>query len=276
MRVKVDEIQKRVMWSFLKRLKTFAYGDPKSSSLPSEVQSFQQAMESMPTWSEPGAFVSFRDDDALAGSLVQCFQSNRLCSRRASIVLQHYLVCKTKREIAGMVDLTLWKRSEHGVCDMVSRLFGNGQDDSFEVLASLLVEGTKINYRSPSEITETFLRNYGPCLVSDFTVYEDFLQSPRLEFCGIPDARAHRQIGEHAMVLVGTRTDQAGERHFLLQNWWATKQFIDVDETYLNRCNAMIYYVVTPQDLIPEHFPIHCSVYVRNVFDQSERPKNET
>eukprot|EP00300_Choanocystis_sp_HF-7_P028211 c33648_g1_i1.p1 GENE.c33648_g1_i1~~c33648_g1_i1.p1 ORF type:complete len:273 (+),score=25.49 c33648_g1_i1:3-821(+) len=261
------------------RLACLAGGDQKSTALPSHVQSFQQAMDSMKSWSAPGTFISFRDDQSLAGTLVQCYQSNGLCSRRAPIVLQHYLVCKSGSlgNNSGMVDLTLWVRSNLAIRDVFSQLFrGGGDDDSFDVLSSLMVEGTKISYLSPSNVTEIFLREHGPCLVSQFMVYDEFARSPQLEFCGVPDSRAN-EVGRHAMVLVGTRVDEGGTRHFLLQNWWASKQFIDVDETYLDHCcNALVYYVGTPQHRIPERFPVHFSNFVHNVFDTPERDKKET
>jgi hypothetical protein len=58
----------------------------------------------------------------------------------------------------------------------------------------------------------------------------------------------------HAMVLVGTRTDQAGKRHFLLQNWWAKKQFVDVDIDYMLHCKGKIYFVTTRQTHIPSKY----------------------
>lgn len=49
------------------------------------------------------------------------------------------------------------------------------------------------------------------------------------------------------MVLLSVFTDVEGMRHFLIQNTWRTKQFFEVDETYLKCCDATISFVETPQ-----------------------------
>ena len=52
------------------------------------------------------------------------------------------------------------------------------------------------------------------------------------------------------MVLLSVYTDSAGMRHFLIQNTWRTKQFFEVDETYMAGCKAVIYFVATPQTAV--------------------------
>jgi hypothetical protein len=55
------------------------------------------------------------------------------------------------------------------------------------------------------------------------------------------------------MVLAGVRQD--GDRHiFLVQNWWAHKQFFEVDEAYLQSSNTSFVFVKTPQPNIREEF----------------------
>jgi len=53
------------------------------------------------------------------------------------------------------------------------------------------------------------------------------------------------------MVLLAVYTDADGMRHFLIQNTWRTKQFFEVNETYLRGCHATIYFVRTPQTAVP-------------------------
>lgn len=55
------------------------------------------------------------------------------------------------------------------------------------------------------------------------------------------------------MVLIGFRKD-ADRNYFLLQNWWKNKQFIEVDSEYLHSCEAIVHFVTTAQDKIPEDF----------------------
>jgi hypothetical protein len=55
------------------------------------------------------------------------------------------------------------------------------------------------------------------------------------------------------MVLVGVRME-GSEKVFLLQNWWRKKQFVEVSEGYLRRCEARIAFVQTPQPEVPDGF----------------------
>jgi hypothetical protein len=49
------------------------------------------------------------------------------------------------------------------------------------------------------------------------------------------------------MVMIGDRVAvDTGKTFFLLQNWWKTKQFVEVDEDYyLKSCGAAVYFVET-------------------------------
>lgn len=55
------------------------------------------------------------------------------------------------------------------------------------------------------------------------------------------------------MALVGCRT-QHDQFFFLLQNWWKSKQFIEVDAVYLKACSAFVTFVTTRQTDIPASF----------------------
>lgn len=76
--------------------------------------------------------------------------------------------------------------------------------------------------------------------------------------------------GYHAMVLVGYREDKE-KRHFLLQNWWHKKQFVEVDEDYLVASAALITFIQTPQTKIPESFAIsHGKYFELEAIDKPE------
>jgi hypothetical protein len=51
-------------------------------------------------------------------------------------------------------------------------------------------------------------------------------------------------LGYHAMVIVGYRTDTASkQRHYLLQNWWKAKPYVEVDGEYLANAEANVHFV---------------------------------
>jgi hypothetical protein len=55
------------------------------------------------------------------------------------------------------------------------------------------------------------------------------------------------------MVLIGHRLEGDNDI-YLLQNWWKSRQFVEVDHNYLIRCNATAYFVKTDQTSIPDKF----------------------
>lgn len=62
-------------------------------------------------------------------------------------------------------------------------------------------------------------------------------------------------MGLHSMAIIGYRVDQFSNKYYLLQNWWHTKQFLEVDEKYLCSCSPSFVFVKTPQTFIPSNFP---------------------
>jgi len=64
------------------------------------------------------------------------------------------------------------------------------------------------------------------------------------------------------MVLLGHRYDKIkNKQYFLLQNWWKNKQFVEVDEDYLEKCGAVITFIKTPQFSIPVQFSTNYGTY---------------
>jgi hypothetical protein len=87
---------------------------------------------------------------------------------------------------------------------------------------------------SGGELIKENLRTYGPGLVSNFHVHEDFYDSEVSSHRGSPIGALK---GRHSMVLIGHRLEGDNDI-YLLQNWWKSKQFVEVDHNYLKRCNA--------------------------------------
>jgi hypothetical protein len=86
-------------------------------------------------------------------------------------------------------------------------------------------------------------------------VYEDFWDTSKRHHYGTPTGK---YIGNHAVALVGHRSDKVKNKtYFLLQNWWQKKQFVEVDEEYLKHSDAYVTFIETPQTQIPEKFSFH-------------------
>ena len=59
----------------------------------------------------------------------------------------------------------------------------------------------------------------------------------------------------------------------MLQHWWKSKQFIQVDEDYLEHCGTSLSYVQTPQKEIPQNFKTNDHDYVENL-EQIDKPES--
>ena len=61
---------------------------------------------------------------------------------------------------------------------------------------------------------------------------------------------------------------------YLLQNFWKQKQFVQVDEDYLEYSGAPVHFVKTPQTHIPNTFAVDMEIYAEN--DQYVDDKGES
>jgi hypothetical protein len=233
---------------------TNEYGDKSLDNLPDDVMSFEQFCEKVPEWKDPASsYVCFRDDLSMKESLVQRVERSGLCYIHAPVVLQHYLVTKGKNSVEkiGMINISTYIRDQFELNKLEKYIFENDGGSATIILDLILESGSKMSTGSPCLIQfETTLKMYGPHLVSQFMVYEDFEKNGNLIYHGTPSGKC---IGRHAMVLVGVRKENE-KMKFLLQNWRAKKQFVEVDDEYLTECGAFVSYVQTQQTKIPVHF----------------------
>lgn len=81
-------------------------------------------------------------------------------------------------------------------------------------------------------------------------MYEDFQIPAKRQYFGKP---AGRFVAGHAVVGVATRQEQ-GRTIVLIQNWWKSKQWVEMDVEYLANCDALVWFVTTPQSATREEF----------------------
>lgn len=228
-----------------------AQSDVHNDQIPPEVHQFSH--EEFPGYPS----VSMIDNPR---SRVQRHQQSGLCHMHAGTVMQYYVNCHWARRANSNADCS------HGMLDMTKdiltrfdarRLYKHVFDDeggnSVKYMLSILHPGSQLMIAPEFDQLASYLHEYGPALVSNFNVHEDFMNgNGRRHYRGVPSGPV---IGSHAMVLIGTRQcNDTGSMMFLLQNWWLDKQFVEVDEIYLKRSEASIHFVTTPQESVPETF----------------------
>jgi len=184
----------------------------------------------------------------------------------APAMVQHYALSKHQSP-APMLDLVKLINS-HFTCEQLEHHILDDQGgDSLSFLQSILAPGSVTATVSTPEVPRYF-DLYGPALVSRFQVFDDFNDTTRHRHYGAPSSTF---VGLHAMTLVGYKYTN-GSLVFLLQNWWVHKQFVEVDEAYLEKSRALITFVKTPQDCIPSKFEFDYAKFheCELIFDKAE------
>lgn len=128
---------------------------------------------------------------------------------------------------------------------------GQGGGDSLDFLKRILEKKPYydgIVSRHPTDglrndDLDTLLKLYGPGLVSGFAVRKDFMND---DWQHLGENKVEEFEGRHAMVLVGYRLVD-GKRRYLLQNWWKTKPYVEVDIEYLLSSDATVHFIKEKQ-----------------------------
>eukprot|EP00039_Didymoeca_costata_P015588 m.268106 g.268106 ORF g.268106 m.268106 type:complete len:254 (-) comp16254_c0_seq2:156-917(-) len=215
----------------------------------------------------PGYNIPLLDDDNVR---VQRHQlSGGLCYMHAPAVVQyyniwHYALKSDTTADHKMLDLARVIRDTFSAEQLQHYVFDAVGGSSIEFLESIL-QAESIIIASHPTLYQEHLQQYGPGLVAQFEVHEDFLNDVHHHY-GKPSGK---YVGLHAMVLMGARESE-GKRYFLLQNWWKHKQFVEVDEEYLERSAATVFFVKTPQTAIPHKLPVNSGHYFETAVDKPE------
>jgi hypothetical protein len=191
-----------------------------------------------PAWADnQRSFVWFRD--AVSGSLIQRKQKSSNCFLHAPIIAYHYQLRRHDPSSPAIDIRQFIVRSLPPV--LLSKLIcGVGGGWSRDIFNMLLQPPAQTFVVSTVQEIRDSLRTCGPGLVCNFRVEREFRSNKhKLSFCG---AFTSALEGLHSMVVVGFREDASGHcTHLLLQNWWR-KQFVEVDEAYLQAADATVVF----------------------------------
>ena len=152
---------------------------------------------------------------------MQRWQQSRLCYMHAPVVLQYYaiwhslLLKGTRSSKHGVMDVARYIAERFSSRQLEQHVFDDSGGSSKQFLEAILEPGSILTASVPTLFTK-YLSLYGPGLVSNFKVFEDFKNETVHKHHGMPVGLSS---GQHAMVLVGARTAVGGGKFFLLQNW---------------------------------------------------------
>ncbi|KAJ3220442.1 hypothetical protein HDU81_011433 [Chytriomyces hyalinus] len=218
---------------------------------------FDSFAELHPEWAAgKDVFVAHRDHPKLLSkdhALVERFQ-------KTITIPREFL----KKKMSGPNLLAhIWDNRGGDSLDFLVQILST-EPDRNEIIQDVTFVGTDLT---------TLLKIYGPGLVSGFGVTDDF--SSTMAWHHLGRYKGAKFIGRHAMVLIGAR--KAGESvHYLLQNWWTKKPYVEVDSHFLKSSKAMVHFV-TEEQLRMGNFPSSFEELVEceSGLDASENPMPE-
>lgn len=224
-----------------------------SNELPDTVQSLEQFMTKIPEWHTNG-YVFTKNNNI---TIKQRSQRGGLCYINAPVILQYYLVAINNRHNdTGIINTLKMIRKWDGK-RLEQHIFQDTGGRSVNILREILQPNSLV---VPTSKFETHLKKYGPLLISGFVVHDDFLEN-KLSYDGVPQGDV---VGTHAMLIIGARRDLDNKLWFLVQNWWDSKQFVQISKSYLVNCKAVCFVVKTAQNSIPTEFPTHLHTYAES------------
>ena len=140
-------------------------------------------------------------------------------------------------DFQGQVDVCKVIRQSFNPQMFYDYVFGN-HGDSAQTLDAILGGKSCGKFGVKAGSSDRCFRrliDYGPGLVSRFAIYSDFRSAQKFSYDEIPNHQEPE--GFHAMVLIAMRYDKKKDIWwFLLQNTWASKQFIEETDEYLEFC----------------------------------------
>lgn len=234
-------------------------------AIPDDI-SFTQFVKDHPEWGSGVSWVFFRDHprvkdkEHIAIERAQTFGS---CSIHAAVALQHYLVAMhTDGEVTKTLDMSRWLRRYASVGILEDILFGKGAVPS-AILQAILRPGPDGRVKRLNGWWGDFpmlMKKHGPGLVQ-------FWRGAKINVPG------HQHLPDdgndcHAMLVVGYRELENGERRVLLQNWWRGNQFVEADRTYFDDCwFGSTHFVETEQPHFPEPYDLDSRPFVVSAAD---------
>lgn len=235
---------------------------------------FAKFLEQVPEWglTSPEVAVFFKNpaNENHPYLLSLRHQTTGNCGAHASVQLLHYLMDIRSDGSAnvGSVDITAHMQlSELFGEELLKYLTGKKKHKMplfyFAALGTLDVQRLLcLTFNRPYADEQLIAGNlhtaalimeqlqFQPGMVTKFTVSSSFVESSLVSFTGLPVFGGGESA--HAMLIIGAR--RAGDNYFfLLQNWHARKQFLEVSAEYLAHCCAEVYFVRPTQVITLAH-----------------------
>ena len=268
-------------------------GDFVQDFLPDNVQSFESALDNLVEWKDrTTSYIFLRDDPCVREKkdlIAQRVQLNGLCYLHAPVLLHHYLASRNLpgNQTAGLLNLARYIRECFDPESLQRQIFSDKGGYSLEVLEQILEPNSELAFLELGKVNRRTLEEFGPGLIYQMAIHSDF--SSRKHRWKHTGRAIGQRFGYHSKLCIGVREETEKlswwkrawkkprkTRYFLLQNFWQTKQFVEVDEEYIESCRARVAFVKTPQIKILWGLPITSGKYAESAnLDKPEQLPEE-
>lgn len=136
-----------------------------------------------------------------------------------------------------ILDIKTYIKDLSGSKFLKKYLFDDTVNCSKQFLEELLPKSKILCYGSRN--LNIYLDKYGVGLVTQFKIYDDFNDINKGEFHGFPKGKVH---GLTSMVMIGYKIIDE-KIYYLLQTSKKSRLFIEIDEEYLIRSGATVYFI---------------------------------
>ena len=229
---------------------------------------------------------------------------------QAPTILHYYLISKYNHTISKPTVLNMAKyiREQYNKEKLATHIIEGKGVLSRNFLLSILGK-RQIREVGFEQINDDMLKRYGPMLLSEFAVCDDFGIDGRLVYsldgCNASAATldggptyigcdyvatedrliyakgfetTDRCTGYHAMIIVGVRYEGASVR-FLVQNWWRRHQFVEISREYLETQplrGPCAFFVDSAPRALPARFALPARRYAESTHldTQETEPRN--
>lgn len=136
-----------------------------------------------------------------------------------------------------VIDIKRYIR-EHFNNELLKRYLFDETVECSKQLLERLLPGSKV-FCYGSRDLDRYLDKYGVAIVSQFKIYDDYKDTHITQYNGKPQGKSYEQT---SMAMIGYKIAD-DKKYYLLQTSWICKPFIEVDEEYLIRSSATVYFV---------------------------------
>ena len=236
----------------------------------------EEFLAANPEWAPgPKTYVYNREEQVPA---VYRMQSSGVCSLTAVFVGHNYKCAALGLSGATRdrtIDVTQYIRMHVRGKQLWDYIDANIGFNPEEIAESVF--GVKPPKHPSAQIDAACLKHHGPLLVRRFELLANgtFHAAAKTHFSA-GDLQPDGGLGDgstlvHAMLIIGVRVDEAGSKHFLLQNSWAAMPFVDVDEAYWAACDGGANAFPQPKLLKPGEYAMIGSRFAKTCADARVR-----